>query len=275
MGLIMKNFENKTVFITGASSGIGAALAREFAHRKANLVLTARRRDRLEALSKELSGESRTVLPVTCDVTDEKQLAQAVQLSLEKLGKIDIVIANAGFGVAGKLEKLSVQDYERQFQTNIFGVLKTIYATLEPLKKSRGTLVLIGSVSGYISLPGVSAYSMSKFAIHALASSIRYELSKSGVSVVLIAPGFVESEIRQVDNSGKFHAATAEPIPKWLVMSTERAARQMVNAIAKKRPEQIITLHGKIGVFIKRHFPWMISLAMSFGLKGRREPNRS
>ena len=268
----MANLKDRTVFITGASSGIGMSLAKEFAKQGANLVITARRKPRLDGLAAELTGEGHRVLPVACDVTQDQEVHEAVAASVKEFGKIDVVIANAGFGVASVFEKLTLDDYRRQFETNVFGVLRTIYATLDELKKSRGTLVLLGSVSGYIALPGNSPYSMSKFAIHALASSLKNELRPFGVSVVLIAPGFVESEIRKVDNHGRLHPDAPDPVPNWLKVSTESAARTIVRAVVQRKAERIVTVHGKIAVLLKRHFPWAVDLAIRCGLRGRSEP---
>jgi short-subunit dehydrogenase len=267
----MGKFENKTVFITGASAGIGAALAKEFAQQGANLVLTARRRERLQALASELTQNGRRAMPLACDVTKESDLTASVLASVKEFGKINVVVANAGFSVAGALEKMKLEDYQRQFDTNIYGVLRTVYATLEELKKTRGTLVLIGSVSGYIALPGVSAYSMSKFAVHALARALRTELKPYGIAVVLIAPGFVTSEIRQVDNQGAYQSHAQDPIPTWARMPTEKAARIIVRAIAKRKAEEIITFHGKLSVFLQRHFPGLISSLVKMGVRGRAE----
>ena len=263
---------NQTVFITGASSGIGRALAKEFANQKADLILTARRLDRLQSLVADIQTSGGSAIPIQCDVTRDGDLDRAVKVALETYGKLDIVIANAGFGVAGDFEVFSVEDYRRQFETNVFGVLRTIYATLDSLKKSKGTLVLIGSVCGYVSLPGGSPYAMSKFAIHALAQSLTHELRPYGVSVVLIAPGFIESEFRQVDNQGNFHPLVEDPISSRLRMPTEKAAKQMVRAILQKKSEEIITHHGKWIIFIKRHFPWVLDICIKMGLRARPEP---
>jgi len=271
--VIAMRFSNQVVLITGASSGIGAALAREFAQQGANIVLTARRVDRLEALAAEIRQMGRQVLPIACDVTRDGDMEAAVAAAVKEFKEIHIVIANAGFGVTGRMDSLKIEDYRRQFETNVFGVLRTVYASMDELKKSRGTLVLIGSVSGYIALPAGSPYSMSKFAVHALAQSLRAELAPLGVSVVLIAPGFVVSEIRQVDNRGKFHSSkeSADSSMNWLKMPTEKAARQIVEATASRRAERVITLHGKLAVFLKRHFPGLISFMMKKGLRNRRE----
>ena len=248
--------------ITGASSGIGYFLAKEFASKGAQLSIVARRLDRLQALASELSKDGTPVETCQADVTASEDLNKAVEKTLKRFEKIDVVIANAGFGVAGDFERLKLEDYQRQFETNIYGVLRTIYSTLDSLKKSRGTLVLIGSVAGHIALPGSSAYSMSKSAIKALAEALRHELKPHGVSVVLISPGFIESEFRMIDNKGVFHKGYSDPVPAWLRMPTETAARQIVAAIAKRKAETVITIHGKFGVFMKRYFPFLVELVL-------------
>ena len=262
------------VFITGASSGIGAALAREFARDGADVVLAARRVDRLEALSAEIAKTGRRALALPCDVTRDGDLERAVDRTRAAFGKLDVVVANAGFGVSGTLERLSVEDYRRQFETNVFGVLRTVYASLDDLKKTRGRLVLIGSVSGHVGVPGSSAYSMSKFAVHGLAAALGHELAPYGVAVTLISPGFVESEIRQVDNQGVWHAEPfGRPLPPSLVMATATAARKIVSAVARRRREVVITGFGKAAVLLQRHLPGVLAATIRrFGIKGRRDP---
>jgi short-subunit dehydrogenase len=269
-----RRFAGNAVFITGASSGIGAALAREFAREGGDVVLAARRQDRLEALAAEIRQAGRRALVVPCDVTRDGDLERAAALTRTAFGKLDIVVANAGFGVVGALETLSLDDYRRQFETNVFGVLRTVYATLEDLKKTRGRLVLLGSVSGHVGVPGSSPYSMSKFAVHGLAASLAPELAAHGIAVTLISPGFVESEIRQVDNRGVWRReAPARPIPGLLVMPTPTAARQIVRAVAHRRREAVITGFGKAVVFLQRHAPGLLAAVVRrFAIKGRREP---
>ncbi len=274
MGERRQRFAGNAVFITGASSGIGAALAREFAREGADVALAARRTDRLEALAAEVGKIGRRAVVIACDVTRDGDLEGAVERTRAVLGKLDVVVANAGFGVSGPLERLSLGDYRRQLETNVFGVLRTIYATLDDLKKTRGRLVLIGSVSGHVGVPGSSAYSMSKFAVHGLAASLGHELAPYGIAVILISPGFVESEITQVDNQGVWHAeAPRRPLPRSIVMPTPAAARKIVSAVARRRREAVITGFGKTAVFLQRHLPGALSVAIRrFGIKGRREP---
>jgi short-subunit dehydrogenase len=267
-------FRDHVALITGASSGIGAAVARELAREGARLVLMARRRERLEALQAELEATGAEVAVDVGDVTRRADLNRAVALAVERYGRLDIAVANAGFGVVGTLEKLDVDDYRRQFETNVFAVLETIKACLQELRRNRGRLVLIGSVAGYVSSPNASPYAMSKFAIRALALALEHEVAPYGVSVTLISPGFVVSEIRQVDNRGAHHPFAKDPLPKWLTMPTDVAARQIVSAAYRRRREAVITFHGKVLVWIQRFAPWALRLAMRRGVRGRSEPKK-
>jgi short-subunit dehydrogenase len=267
-------FRDHAVLITGASSGIGAALARELAREGAQLVLMARRRERLDALCAELAAAGATAVAHAGDVTKRADLEAAVALAVERYGRLDMAVANAGFGVVGAIEKLSVEDYRRQFETNVFAVLETSKACLAELRKSRGRLVLMGSVAGYIATPNASPYAMSKFAVRALALALGPELAPSGVSVTLISPGFIESEIRQVDNRGVLHAHAKDPLPSWLPMPADVAARKIASAAYWRRREAIVTAHGKALVWLQRFAPWVLRLAMRRGVTGRREPKR-
>jgi short-subunit dehydrogenase len=150
--------------------------------------------------------------------------------------------------------------------------LRTLYATLDDLRRTRGRFVIIGSVSGHISTPGASAYGMSKFAVRALAQSLRAELRRDGITVVLVSPGFVESEIHEVDNAGVRHAGTPHP-QRRLRMPTATAARQIVRATARGRREAVITRHGQLAVFLQRHAPGLVATVISrMGMRARTQP---
>ena len=251
-------FAGKTALITGASSGIGAELARQLAEAGAQLTLTARRAEVLEALAQRIAdtGASRPLV-VPCDVTRDGDVERAVAECTRHWGKLDIVFANAGFGVVGAFRDLSVDDYRRQFETNVLGVVRTISAALPEIEKARGNVVIIGSVAGWSSTPNASPYAMSKFAVRALADALTPELAPRGVTVTLISPGFVASDIRRTDNDGRVHADAADPVPQWLVVPTDKAVRQILRAVARGQSEAVITGHGKVLVAIERFLPWL------------------
>ena len=255
-------FRDKSVLITGASSGIGAELAWQLAQAGAQLILAARRRERLASLADKIAaaGKPRQVI-AECDVTRDGDLEHAVAQAAHAFGKLDVVFANAGFGIVAPLKKLALDDYRRQFETNVFGVLRTVYAALPELEKSRGNLAIVGSVAGWVSTPGASPYSMSKFALRALADAITPELRASGITVTLISPGFVDSDIRRIDNRGLFHPNAVDPISPRLLVPTPEAVREILAAVARGKREQIVTGHGKFLVAIARFAPWILRTA--------------
>jgi NAD(P)-dependent dehydrogenase (short-subunit alcohol dehydrogenase family) len=157
---------------------------------------------------------------------------------------------------------LSVDDFRRQLDTNVLGVVRTVRATLPALTEARGALGLLGSTNGYLSLPGYSPYCASKHAVRALADCLRHELGAAGVSVTHIAPGFVESEIRAFGNDGR---PRPDPVPRWLQWSAPRAARRMLRAVRAGRAEVIISGHAWLGIFFARHAPWLVRAVLRVG----------
>lgn len=248
--------------VTGASSGIGAAIARDIVVRGGGVVMLGRRVDRLESLAAELGDRA---LAIQGDVTVDGDVSRAIAVGRGRFGAVDLVFANAGFGVAGTVAELRLEDYQRQFDTNVFGAIRTVQEAMAELEASRGRIGLVGSVNGYVSIPGWSAYCMSKHALRSLAECLRLELLPRGVSVTHLAPGFVESEFRRVDNHAKLHEKARDPMPGWLVESAPRAARSMVDAVLARRAEAVITAHGKLAVGVQRHAPKVVSTALRFG----------
>jgi NADP-dependent 3-hydroxy acid dehydrogenase YdfG len=177
--------------ITGASTGIGAATARQAADAGYRLVLAARSVDRLNELARELGGEERA-LAVECDVTEWDQQQAMVERALSSFGRLDVAFANAGFGAKRGFLEESPEHWRSMVLTNVYGAALTIRATLPALKDSRGHLLLTGSVAGRRALPG-SLYSATKWAVTAMGESARQELNDSGVRVTLIEPGMVDT----------------------------------------------------------------------------------
>jgi len=267
-------FTNKNVLITGASSGIGYALALELANRGANLIVTARRKDRLQnlvALIEDNGGHAQSIIT---DVKKESDLQQAVTRAHQTYGPIDIVIANAAIPMHGNFDELSTDNFKQIFETNVFGVLNTVYACLDDLKKSQGSLVIISSVMGYMATPGTSAYSMSKFAVRAFAETVHSELAKHGIKVILINPGFVESEIRLVDNRGSYNPNRKDWVPSFLVMRAEKAARIIAKAIYRGKREKFIGFYGYLGYWFRQYLPWLYFALINVGNRIVRSGNQ-
>jgi short-subunit dehydrogenase len=253
------HFRNQVVLITGASSGIGAAMAREFASQGADLILCARRADRLAELAREINQRyQRKAVPLSCDVTRDGDLEKVVAQALKEFGKLDVVVANAGYAVGGRLEQISLDLYRQQFETNVFGVLRTIYASLEALKETKGRIVIIGSIAGHLSIPASTAYSMSKNALRGLAEGLSTELAFHDISVTHIMPGFIGTEIFYIGNDGKPTQQPEFVPPRAITMAPEKAARQIVSATFARKRERVLTFHGKATVAMKRLCPNLV-----------------
>jgi len=210
---------SQRVFITGASSGIGAALARYYAARGAVLGLVARRRAALQELLATLPGEHAVY---TVDVADEAGLRQAAADFSARFGVPDVVVANAGVSVGTLTEEEGdLRAFERVMRTNVLGMVATFQPFVAPMRaRGSGRLVGIASVAGIRGLPGAGAYSASKAAVIAYLESLRVELHGSGVKVVTIAPGYIETPMTAVNRY---------PMP--FMLPADEAARRFVRAI--------------------------------------------
>lgn len=251
----MTQFHGQVVWIAGATAGIGRAMAREFARRGADVAVSGRRQDRLAEVVAEVERFGRRGLAIACDVRREDEVAAAVQTVVATLGRLDVAVANAGFGVVGRVEELTLDDWHRQFETNLFGAVAVAKHSLPALRRTGGRLALVSSVSGLLASPRVGAYAASKFALRAVGLTLTMELRGSGVSCTLLNPGFVSTEIGQVDNAGQFEASRTDKRPAQLMWSADDAARVMVKAIAARKREYTFTAHGKLGAFLGQHFP--------------------
>lgn len=248
-----QRFRGQTAFITGASSGIGAALACALAREGACVGLAARRLDKLEEVRRKIESAGGRAVAVACDVTDAASVRRAAGLVAETFGGIDIAVANAGIVITEDFEHIETGDFRRLFDTNFFGVVDTVYSVLPYLKQSKGRLGIVSSIMGQVAAPSDTAYCATKFALCGLAGSLYYELPE-GVSVTVILPGLVESETCHRDKSalGPGHK---ERSPSFLVVPTDRAAAAIVRALHKRQFEAVITGHARVTAFANRHFP--------------------
>lgn len=258
-----RDFEGSVAWVTGGGSGIGRALALELARRGADVAVSGRRADRLAAVVSEIGALGRRGLAVPCDVTSEDDVEAAAAAVAQKLGRLDVTVANAGFGVVGRIEKLTAAEWRRQLDVNVVGTAMTAKHALPHLRASRGRLGLVGSVAAYVPLASNGAYVASKSAVRAIGQTLAIELAGSGVSVTTIHPGFVESEIAKVDNAGTFHADHRDRRPQKLLWRTDDAARVMADALHARKREYVFTAHGKLGAFIGQHLPGLAIFAQA------------
>lgn len=251
-------FRNKIIWITGASAGIGREMALQFAKEGADVAISARRIDRLEQLSEEIEQLGRKSLIVPCDVSSESAVKDTVDKIITHFDHLDIAVANAGFGVGGKIESLSADDWRRQFDVNVIGLLNTVKYALPHLKKTKGSIVLMSSVAAMIASPQTAAYSASKAAVRAIGQTLSMELHNSGVNCTTIYPGFVDSEIGQVDNRGVYRPEYKDFRPQNLMWPTDKAVKHMLRGIKRRKRSVVVTGHGKFLAFLGRHFPGFI-----------------
>ncbi len=260
-----RRFEGKAVWITGGGSGIGRALALAFAAEGASVAVSGRRQARLDEVTRAIDALGGRGLAVTCDVTDETTLARAVDQVVGEFGQLDVVVANAGFSVSGRVLRHTAEDWRRQFETNVIGAAMTVHHAMPELLKTGGRVALVASVASMFTYPTGGPYCASKAALRAIGKTLSIELTGTGVSCTTIHPGFVESEIAQVDNHGHFDASRPDSRPGKLMWPADRAARVMVKAIHRRKREFVFTWHGVAATWIARHFPGIAHRMASSG----------
>ena len=254
------NYRDKVIIVTGASLGIGRALALGLAEQGARLVLAARSRHRLEELEQQCASHGGEAIAVPTDVADAAQCRALAQRAAAHYGGIDALVNNAGIGMIARFDQ--VQDpvgFEAIMRVNYLGSVYCTYYCLPYLKQSRGHVVAIASLAGRTGVPMYSAYSASKHALIGFFESIRIELQTTGVDVTLILPDFVSSGIHErcVDEQGR-SIGKAHNIDYRHAMSTEDCARLCIRAMRGRRREAILSWRGRIGRWVKLIAPGVI-----------------
>ena len=212
---------DKVFLITGASTGIGAATARQAAEQGYKLVLAARSEDKLQSLADEVGG-----LAVRCDVTEWDDVQALAQRARDEFGRIDVVFGNAGFGAARGFTESDPEHWKAMVLTNVYGAALTIRATIDDLKASKGHLLLTGSVAGRRALPG-SLYSCTKWAVTAMGEAARLELNGTGVRVTLIEPGMVDTPF--FENKPQMEALQDDDIARAVLYAVAQPPHVDVN----------------------------------------------
>ncbi len=257
----MGRFDGQVVWITGGGSGIGKACAVEWAKQGAKVAVSGRRVEKLQGAVDAVKAVGGEALAIACDVNEEQACREAVAEIVGAWGRLDVAIANAGFAVAGYAKKLEPGDYRRQFETNVFGAIHTVYAALPELEKTKGRIGLVGSVASFVAPPKMSAYSASKAALRALGEGWAFDFAKFGISVTVLCPGYVESEIQQVNNQGEWNPEA--PVHKpWMMVPADKAARDIIQAVHKRKLIVPITGHGGLIIWMQRHLPWVMRQAL-------------
>lgn len=249
--------KGKVVIITGASSGIGRALAYEFASKGCQLVLAARRIEILETMKEELAP--REVLLQQTDVSMETDCKRLIDATIERFGKIDILINNAGISMRAIFEDVELDVLRKLMDVNFWGTVYCTKFALPWLLQTKGSLVGIISIAGYIGLPGRTGYSASKFAIRGFLNTIRTENLKKGLHVLVAAPGFTSSGVRKAALTADGSLQGETPRNEEKMMSAAECARHIVHAVQKRKRQLILTfVEGKLSVFLSKFFPALV-----------------
>jgi short-subunit dehydrogenase len=261
-------YQGKVCVITGASRGIGAALARELGKRGAKLALFARSEPEIDAIVAEFDRDDIDAIALVGDVTIDSDVRRLAKETIDHYGAIDVVIANAGIGVRSLFSALSMEDIRWVMEVNFFGVVRTIQATLPHLRRRPDSRIgIVSSLAGKLPLPAGSAYSASKFALQGLGLALREEEMNGGPKVTLLCPGFVESNISQA--SVVRGEGGREGPPKAIVVPTPIAAKEIADALIEGPPEVMITGHAKVIEAVRRLAPNFVSRqAAKIMLKG-------
>ncbi len=247
--------KNKVTIITAASSGIGRALAFEAARRGARLVLAARDLSKLSGVGDELAKAGSEVLLVQTDVADESQCKNLIDKTLERFGRIDVLINNAGISMRAIFEEVELGVIRKVMDTNFWGTAYCSKYAIGALLESKGSLVAISSIAGIKGLPARSGYSASKFAIHGLLEVIRNETQKQGLHVLIACPGFTASNIRFTALSKDGSAQGESPRDEGKMMTSEETAVHICNAIEKRKRTLVLTTQGRMVTFLNKFLP--------------------
>lgn len=251
--------ENKVVIITGASSGIGLASAREFAARGAKLSLGARSIDKLEELQKKLEANGCEVIVTKTDVSIESDCKLLIENTLKKFGQIDVLVNNAGISMRALFIDLEIDVMKQLMDVNFWGTVYCTKYALPHLLKQKGSLVGISSIAGFLGLPGRAGYSASKFAMHGFLETVRTENLKKNLHVLIAAPGFTSSNVRKSALTADGTQQGETPRAEEKMMSAEKVAIHLANAIKKRKRTLILTfVEGKLTVFLRKWYPSLI-----------------
>ena len=245
--------------VTGASSGIGRAVAKELARQGSKVVCMARREDRLQSLAKEIEGAGGAVVTIAGDVTDAEVRQRGIEAAISHFGGLDILVNNAGVGAVGPFESSDPERVRRIMEVNFFALVEMTRLALPHLKQGRTPIIVnVSSILGRRGVPHNCEYAASKFAVHGFSESIRAELAGSAVDVLVVSPGTTQTEFFD-------HVLESKGGPKWpehAAVSADAVARATVRAIRRGSHEITPYLWGKVLVLMNRVSPWFVDKLM-------------
>ena len=247
--------KDKVVIITGASSGIGKAIALEFGANGSRLLITGRNGEELEKTVQEIRSKGIEVVGFQADVSREADNKKMAEAAIKEYGKIDVLVNNAGISMRALFEDVDLDVVKRVMDINFYGVLYATKYCLPEIRKSKGSVVGISSIAGYRGLPGRTGYSASKFALNGFLEVLRTELLKTGVHVLTACPGFTASNIRKRSLTKDGTSQGESPRNENKMMTAEECARHIYQATLKRKRSLILTGQGKLAVFLNKWWP--------------------
>ena len=255
------NLRGKRVVITGASAGIGAALAVELARRGARLALAARSAESLESVAADcrLAGAEAIVVPT--DVTDPEQCKRLVDETVRALGGVDVFVNNAGISMWARFDEITdLTVFERLMKVNYLGAVYCTHHALPHLKRSEGLLVAVSSLTGKTGVPTRSAYGATKHAMQGFFDALRVELRGTGVDVLVVSPGFVATGIRAMalGPDGKPRGESPREEQGSDTMSIDECTRLIVEGIERRSREVVMTRTARFGLWLKVAAPGVV-----------------
>jgi short-subunit dehydrogenase len=250
--------ETKVVVITGASSGIGLACAKKFFQEGYHVVVTGRDEKRLHDAIANLPKQENQVLPFVADVSIEADCKRVMEETLNKFGRIDILINNAGISMRALFEDLNLDVIRKVMDTNFWGAVYCTKYALPSILKNKGSVVGISSIAGKKGLPGRTGYSSSKFALEGFLETLRTENIKKDLHVLVACPGFTASRIRQTALAADGNTQGESPRDEKKMMSAEQVADEIFIAVKKRKRDLVLTFNGKLTVFLNKIIPaWL------------------
>lgn len=248
-------FKDKVIVITGASSGIGLAAARLFASYGARLSLAARSIDKLRTISSELSDDPDRILCVRTDVSIESECRNLIESTVSRFGRIDILVNNAGLSMRATFRQAELSVIKRLMDVNFWGTVCCTKFALPYLLASKGSVVGVISTAGYAGLPGRTGYAASKFAIRGFLETLRMEHHDDGLHVLVFAPGYTASNVRNAALLADGSPQGATPKDESKLMSAEEVALKMAEGLYRHKREMILTMLGYWDVWLYKRFP--------------------
>lgn len=250
---------DKVVIVTGASSGIGKALVYELARQGAKIAIASRNIEELLRIEEDLKKQGVEILPVRTDVTKEMACKELVEQTYLHFGRIDVLINNAGISMRALLQDLDTSVLHKVMDVNFWGTVYCTKYALPYLLQTKGSIVGVISIAGFIGLPGRTGYAASKFAVRGFLNTVRIENRRKGLHVLIAAPGFTASDIRKKALDATGHQQGESPRNETKMMSAEQCASIILKGIRRRKKEIIMTfVEGKLAVFLSKWLPGLV-----------------